>query len=64
MTNKSMISPEEAKSREAQAGTGKSKNPLADETHPHAPQLKPVLDEDRPMGKHAVDEDSNKSKGL
>jgi hypothetical protein len=44
MTNKSMITPEEAEKRPA-TGTPKSEKPLADEAHPHAPQLKPVVDE-------------------
>lgn len=47
MTNKSMISAEEASKKTPPENTPGSGAPLSDERHAHSPQLKPVIDEKR-----------------
>jgi hypothetical protein len=62
VTNKSMIDSQEAKKREA-GSSGKNEKPLADEAHPHSPQLKPAVDERR-GGERRRRQEGNKSRDL
>jgi hypothetical protein len=63
MTNKSMIDAQEAKKRQAGVSR-KSEKPLAEEAHPHAPQLKPVLDEHKRGGESGGRQEGSKSRDL